>query len=229
MSPPWRRPAAERLTAQAVNQKAELRALVVEGPDPKKDKVMRWRCLDLQEEVARRFSVRVHESTVGKWLRQFCLTRSQPRPCHPKTDLAARYLELQRNAWWFNTKPPFEPYWSSGFAWLYFVGVLLSIHLIGFRCLRDADWILVLERPIRWLASQSMSLYLSQFPLICCFAGLMPMPSSLVLRGVIIIAATLVSVHLLARVSEARKSQWRRDLHAGATAIGAKVVRPKPV
>jgi hypothetical protein len=34
--------------------------------------------------------VRVHESTVGKWLRQFRLTRLQPRPFHPKTDLAAQ-------------------------------------------------------------------------------------------------------------------------------------------
>jgi transposase len=74
-------------------QKAELRALVVAGPDPEKDKVIRWRCLDLQVEIARRFSVRVHESTVGKWLRQFRLTRLQARPCHPKTDLS-----LMRNA-----------------------------------------------------------------------------------------------------------------------------------
>lgn len=71
-------------------EKAELRALVVTGPDPEKDKVIRWRCLDLQAEIARRFSVRVHESTVGKWLRQFGLTRLQPRPCHPKTDHVAQ-------------------------------------------------------------------------------------------------------------------------------------------
>ena len=71
-------------------QRAELRELVVAGPDPEKDKVIRWRCLDLQEEIARRFSVRVHEGTVGKWLRQLGLTRLQPRPCHPKTDLAAQ-------------------------------------------------------------------------------------------------------------------------------------------
>ena len=44
----------------------------------------------LQAEIARRFSVRVHESTVGKWLRQFGLTRFQARPCHPKTDFAAQ-------------------------------------------------------------------------------------------------------------------------------------------
>jgi transposase len=71
-------------------QRAELKALVVEGPDPVKNKVIRWRCVDLQAEIARRFSVRVHENTVSKWLRGFRLTRLQPRPCHPKTDLAAQ-------------------------------------------------------------------------------------------------------------------------------------------
>jgi transposase len=64
-------------------QRVELRELVVRGPDPEKDKVIRWHCQDLQEEIARRFSVRVHESTVGKWLRQFGLTRVQARPCYP--------------------------------------------------------------------------------------------------------------------------------------------------
>jgi putative transposase len=71
-------------------QGAELRELVVAGPDPEKHKVIRWRRLDLQEEIARRFLVRVHEGRVGKWPRQRGLTRLQPRRCHPKTDLAAQ-------------------------------------------------------------------------------------------------------------------------------------------
>jgi transposase len=71
-------------------QMAELKALVLSGPDPVKNGVVRWRCLDLRAEVARRFSVEVHESTIGKWLRQFGLTRLQPRPFHPKQDLAAQ-------------------------------------------------------------------------------------------------------------------------------------------
>jgi hypothetical protein len=33
--------------------------------------------------------VQVHESTIGKWLRQFGLTRLQPRPVHPKKDAEA--------------------------------------------------------------------------------------------------------------------------------------------
>ena len=75
------------LTAE---QKSALRALVVAGPDPGRDKVVRWRCVDLRGEIARRFAVEVHESTVGKWLHQLGLTRLQPRPYHPKTDAAAQ-------------------------------------------------------------------------------------------------------------------------------------------
>jgi hypothetical protein len=44
---------------------AERRALVVQGPDPAMPQVLRWRCRDLQAEVARRFAVAVHESMTG--------------------------------------------------------------------------------------------------------------------------------------------------------------------
>nr|WP_159014514.1 winged helix-turn-helix domain-containing protein [Acidisoma sp. S159] len=67
-----------------------MKALVIAGPDPERDKVVRWRCVDLREEVARRFSVEVHESTIGKWLRHLDLTRLQPRPVHPKKNAAVQ-------------------------------------------------------------------------------------------------------------------------------------------
>jgi transposase len=79
--------AAPKLT-QA--QMAELRELVIAGPDPDVHKVIRWRCVDLCAEVARRFSVTVPERTIGKWLRKLKLTRLQPRPHHPKKDAAAQ-------------------------------------------------------------------------------------------------------------------------------------------
>jgi transposase len=78
--PPGRVPA---LTKQ---QRAELRELVVKGPDPATDKVVRWRCVDLRTVVAHRFSVTVHVHTISKWLNQLGLTRLQPRPVHPKKD-----------------------------------------------------------------------------------------------------------------------------------------------
>ena len=71
-------------------QMAELKALVVAGPDPEKDKVVRWRCVDLRAQIEQRYSVTVHERTVGKLLRKLGLTRLQPRPHHPKKDAAAQ-------------------------------------------------------------------------------------------------------------------------------------------
>ena len=73
-----------RAPALSEVQMAELKALVIRGPDPAEHQVVRWRCVDLQAEVARRFEVEVHLSTIGKWLHRLRLTRLQPRPRHPK-------------------------------------------------------------------------------------------------------------------------------------------------
>jgi len=62
----------------------EFREMVVLGPDPERHAVVRWRCADLREELAARFSVEVCEQTVGRWLRRLGMTRLQPRPYHPK-------------------------------------------------------------------------------------------------------------------------------------------------
>ena len=67
-------------------QRAELLDLVLEGPDPDVHGVVRWRCVDLRAEVARRFQVEVHENTIGRWLHELGLTRLQPRPVHPQKD-----------------------------------------------------------------------------------------------------------------------------------------------
>ena len=71
-------------------QMTELLALVVKCPDPENDRVVRWRCVDLRDEVARRFSVSVHENTIGVWLGKMKLTRLQPRPFRPKKDIDAQ-------------------------------------------------------------------------------------------------------------------------------------------
>jgi transposase len=79
--------ATPKLTTAQMN---ELHAAVLAGPDPAVHGVVRWRCVDLRAEVARRFCVDVDEDTIGTWLRKFGLTRLQPRPFHPKKDLAAQ-------------------------------------------------------------------------------------------------------------------------------------------
>ncbi len=88
-------------------QMDELRELVVAGPNPKVHRVVRWRCVDLCEEVEKRFSVVVCERTMGKWLHKLGLTRVQPRPYHPRKNAAAQEVFKKLR------KPP-----EAGAAWL---------------------------------------------------------------------------------------------------------------
>jgi transposase len=71
-------------------QMSELCDLVLAGPDAKTNKVVRWRCVDLREEVTQRFRVTVPERAIARWLRKLKLTRLQPRPFHPEKDEAAQ-------------------------------------------------------------------------------------------------------------------------------------------
>ncbi len=81
-----------RSPALSDEQMAELRQIVLAGPDLAKDRVVRWRCCDLQGVIAERFGVDVHERTVGKLLRRLRLTRLQPRPHNPKQDAVAQEI-----------------------------------------------------------------------------------------------------------------------------------------
>jgi transposase len=67
-------------------QMEDLKEIVLQGPDPARHTVVRWRCADLCQEVAERWSVTVCEQTMGSWLRRLKMTRRQPRPYHPKKD-----------------------------------------------------------------------------------------------------------------------------------------------
>jgi transposase len=98
-----------RTPALTQAQMAELRALVIKGPDPTTDKVVRWRCVDLQAEVVRRFSVEVHENTIGRWLHELGLTRLQPRPVHPQKDPEAEAAFKKTSPVWSKPRSPRAP------------------------------------------------------------------------------------------------------------------------
>ncbi len=83
-------PRSGRPAALTAEQMQELEGLVLAGPDLKRDGVVRWRCVDLRGQIKARFEVEVHERTVGKLLRHLRMTRLQPRPFHPKRDVAAQ-------------------------------------------------------------------------------------------------------------------------------------------
>jgi transposase len=76
-----------KLTA---DQMAELGRLVEAGPDPTDHGVVRWRRLDLRDELERRFGVTLHERSVGKLLAELDYRRLSVRPRHPQTDEEAQ-------------------------------------------------------------------------------------------------------------------------------------------
>ena len=73
-----------------VRQQAELAELVEAGPDPAVHGVVRWRRVDLRDELQRRFGVALHERSVGKILTKLGYRKLSVRPRHPQADEEAQ-------------------------------------------------------------------------------------------------------------------------------------------
>jgi transposase len=84
LKPPGR---SSVLTAQ---QLAVLADLVESGPDPARHGIVRWRRVDLRDELQRRFGIALHERSVGKLLAKLGYRRLSVRPRHPQTDEEAQ-------------------------------------------------------------------------------------------------------------------------------------------
>jgi putative transposase len=70
----------------SIEQKEELRLLVEAGPDPEKDGVARWRCVDLKRVLEERFAVDLSEVSLGRVLKKLGFSHISARPLHPKQD-----------------------------------------------------------------------------------------------------------------------------------------------
>lgn len=78
-----------RLSAE---QQAKVAEWVEQGADLERDGVVRWRCVDLRQRIAREFAVQLHERTVGKLLRKLSFRRLSVRPQHPQSEPEAQAL-----------------------------------------------------------------------------------------------------------------------------------------
>src|SRR5450756_71888 len=76
-----------KLTAE---QQAELARLVEAGPDPARHGVVRWRRVDLRDELERRCGVALHDRSVGKVVTKLGYRRLSVRPRHPQADEEAQ-------------------------------------------------------------------------------------------------------------------------------------------
>lgn len=83
IKPPGRRP---RLSDE---QKEKLCELVEAGPDPQKDGVTRWRCVDLKRVLGEHFGVDLSEVRLGNILKELGFSHISARPQHPAQDAQA--------------------------------------------------------------------------------------------------------------------------------------------
>src|SRR4051812_18934887 len=84
--------AARRLTPE---QEAELAALIEAGPEFERDRVLRWRCVDLQQLILTRWNIAYHERTIGKLLRRLGFRHISACPRHLGQD-PARIEEFKK-------------------------------------------------------------------------------------------------------------------------------------
>jgi transposase len=84
------RPHPGRKPRLAPEQTAALAAVVEQGPERARDGVVRWRRIDLQALIERRFGVRLHVRSVGRLLHRLGFSHLSVRPQHPRSDPQAQ-------------------------------------------------------------------------------------------------------------------------------------------
>ena len=67
-------------------QRLEIRELVLKGPDPATDGIIRWRCCDLKTLIKKKYGVDYHERYLGDFMGKLGLSYITGRPRHPKGD-----------------------------------------------------------------------------------------------------------------------------------------------
>jgi transposase len=74
----------------AAEQEQRVAEWVRQGPDADRHKVVRWRLIDLRDEIAAEFGVHMHERSVGKLLAGLNFSHVSTRPRHPAQEAAAQ-------------------------------------------------------------------------------------------------------------------------------------------
>jgi transposase len=89
----------------AAGQEQQVADWVRQGPDAERHKVVRWRLIDLRDEIAAQFGVALHERSVGKLLARLKFSHISARPRHPEQDGAAQEAHKKTSPPW--SLPPF--------------------------------------------------------------------------------------------------------------------------
>ena len=92
----------------STEQEATVADWVRQGPPPERG-IVRWRCIDLRDEITQRFGVRLHERTIGKLLSRLNFSRVSVRPRHPAQNPAAQEAHKKTSLRWSLPSSPSAP------------------------------------------------------------------------------------------------------------------------
>jgi peptidoglycan/LPS O-acetylase OafA/YrhL len=97
---------------------------------------------------------------------------------------------------------------------VYVVGLLVAAHLVGCNAVKTSfgGLLAVLERPIRWCAGATFTIYLFHMPLILFFASINPWAPTYWVSQLAVFGGTLVVMFVIAEFTERRKEAWRRGI-----------------
>ena len=107
----------------------------------------------------------------------------------------------------------------------YAAGIVVACNLLGAAGLASRISLRRIERPVRWLAGLTFSLYLFHYPLLHLFASVLPGDPASVWRAAALAALTLGAVVALAAVTERRKDRARRIVDAARAWLARRAFR----
>jgi peptidoglycan/LPS O-acetylase OafA/YrhL len=129
------------------------------------------------------------------------------------------YVALDLGQWWWDALKSMlgadlhlQLSFSRQFIGDYYLGVMLSLHFVGLRVLLAKvrhlpQW---LERPVRYLAGATFSIYLFHQPLLWFFSAVFVAVDEGLPRYLLVVPCTLIVIYALATVTEKRKALWSR-------------------
>lgn len=79
-------------------QRAALKAAILEGPDPEADGLSAYTLEDVCEMARTRWGVSYHPASMSRVVRSLGLSRQKPRPAHPKSDHDAQEAFKKRGS-----------------------------------------------------------------------------------------------------------------------------------
>jgi transposase len=84
------RPRSGRPEGLSPGQQAALKAWVLRGPSPERDKVSAWRLVDICDHAEQAYGVRYSAWGMSRLLKRLGLSRQKARPSHPQGSAAER-------------------------------------------------------------------------------------------------------------------------------------------